>query len=143
MTKILACFKMVSLQEDLTEGDWRLQPGPREDCARRALGPEDESALELALRIGEAWGSNPRAITVGESPADRLASTLLALGFEEVVKLSPDPSADLRFRPEAVASLIAGHLGESPADIILTGRRSSDGQNGLTPSSSRKPWAGL
>lgn len=133
MTKILACFKMVSLLEDLTEDDWRREPGPREDYARPALSPEDESALELALRLGEALGAPPSALTIGGDRSDRQAASLLALGFKSVTRLEPWPPEDLRFRPEAVSSLIKWHLAKNPTDIILAGRRSSDGQNGLAP----------
>jgi electron transfer flavoprotein alpha/beta subunit len=131
--RILACFKMVSRAEDLTEEDWSLSPGPMEDYARPALSPEDESALELALRLGEALGAAPRALTIGGEKADRQALALLALGFSEVIRIEPLPEIDLRFRPEAIAFLISDYLFENPADLVIAGRRSADGQNALTP----------
>jgi electron transfer flavoprotein alpha/beta subunit len=124
---------MVSRAEDLTEEDWSLSPGPMEDYARPALSPEDESALELSLRLGEALGAAPKALTIGGEKADRQALALLALGFSEVVRIEPLPEVDLRFRPEAIAFLISDYLSRSPADLVIAGRRSADGQNALTP----------
>ncbi|MDR0620691.1 MAG: hypothetical protein LBJ61_02260 [Deltaproteobacteria bacterium] len=132
--RILAAFKMVANLEDLTEGDWKIGPNlrPEEAYARPIVNPDDESALELALRLREALGTDKvylSAITLGDSPgARRVGQTLKALGFDRVtIAVAPK---DSRFCPDLIAGRLAP-LAEG-FDLIVTGCRSADGQNGLT-----------
>ncbi|MDR1545338.1 MAG: hypothetical protein LBU12_01190 [Deltaproteobacteria bacterium] len=134
--RILALFKVVAELEALTEEDWRVDAElrPQERYVRTTLNPEDESALELALRLREALPPGEAvltALTIGDERADRTAATLMALKFDRVVRLAPP--ADLRFRPELTAALAAAEILARPQDLILTGCRSADGGNALTP----------
>jgi electron transfer flavoprotein alpha/beta subunit len=133
--RILVCFKTVSEFELMTEDDWKVDECLRPDVryVKKVLNPEDESALELALRLRDHLSVlsdvNLTALTVGE--ADRFGATLLALGFDSVVTI--EASFDTRFDPQTVAKIIAQYSNNNRPDLILTGSRSADGYNNLTP----------
>ncbi|MDR1111415.1 MAG: hypothetical protein LBP92_12190 [Deltaproteobacteria bacterium] len=131
--RMLVLFKVVPDLGDLAEADWAIGPDlrPEEGYARVVINPEDESALELALRLRDALGpgaASLAAATVGPGRALRVCQTLKALGFDEVRRV--EPLFDERFRPELVGRLLVPD-GEG-LDLVLAGGRSADGQNGLT-----------
>jgi electron transfer flavoprotein alpha/beta subunit len=170
---VLVTFKMVPNLEDLTENDWEIggdlsgdHLSPEVTYARPILNPDDESALELALRLRDALGKDKTylaAASVGHSSsAMRVSQTLMALGFGKVSLIEPtdrpnsaptdkptyksnsaptdkpnnapakNTTFDTRFRPDAIAKLLAT-FAKNDFQIIITGSRSADGQNGLTP----------
>lgn len=151
--RVVVLFKIVPELNDLAEEDWSADASsgrlsPVERYARTVFNPEDESALELALRLRDAWragassGGAPsgpaevslRAVTLSESLARRRLETLGALGFDEVVSLSPPgPETDPRFSPETTSRLLAAEIPLEGPTLVLTGCRSADGCNGLTP----------
>lgn len=132
---ILVLFKMVPNLEDLTEADWAVGENlrPVDTYARPIINPEDESALELALRLRDAFKnrvSSLTAATFDDSPgARRMAKTLKALGYSRVLLTPVD--FDTRFCPDWIARAALEKTGRNYS-LILTGSRSADGQNGLT-----------
>ncbi|MDR3135218.1 MAG: hypothetical protein LBU69_03900, partial [Deltaproteobacteria bacterium] len=133
--RILALFKMVPKLEDLTDSDWEVGPSLRPDdsYAREVANPDDESALEISLRIRDSLGARRcflAAMTMGDSPAARrFGKTLKALGFDRV-SLNP-VDFEARFCPDLMAGAIAANISDS-FQLVRTGARSADGQNGLT-----------
>jgi electron transfer flavoprotein alpha/beta subunit len=133
--RILVLFKMVPNLEDLTESDWETGEAlrPLENYARPVINPEDESALELSLRLRDEVGADGvflAAATADDGQgAQRMGKTLKALGFNRVSLTKAD--FDRRFCPERIVETLAPEIMDN-FDIILTGSRSADGQNGLT-----------
>ncbi|MDR1921956.1 MAG: hypothetical protein LBS31_09505, partial [Candidatus Adiutrix sp.] len=95
--RILVAFKAVADLESLAEEDWTA-PGLQIDerYVKTVINQQDESALELALRLGDRLGpdrSGLWALTIGDGRADPLAAYLLALRFGRVFRLPAE--ADL------------------------------------------------
>ena len=89
------------------------------------LSPDDESALEAALRIKELHRSRITAISVGTKLAKAVLRKALAAGADELVLLEDDAFHDLDGYATAVILAAAiRKLGEY--ELILTGRMASD-----------------
>ncbi|MDR2386615.1 MAG: hypothetical protein LBE80_03395 [Deltaproteobacteria bacterium] len=126
---------MVPKLEDLLDEDWQVGEGlgPELSYAKMIINPDDQSALELALRLREARSPEETylaALSLGHSDqARRVAQSLLALGFNQVGLISRDGQEP--FAPD-VAALRLWPWAQRDFQLILTGARSADGQNGLT-----------
>jgi electron transfer flavoprotein alpha/beta subunit len=126
---------MVPELENMTENDWITDEGlrPEDRYVRTVINPEDESALELSLRLKDALGPDRSflaAATVDNNTgAQRMGQTLKALGFDRVSRILAD--FDLRFCPDLIVKSLKDEI-ISDYNLILTGSRSADGQNGLT-----------
>lgn len=137
--RILVAFKVTPDYEALRPADWAAagKGGPETRYVRRILNCFDESALELALRLGEdltARGAAPelRALTVGGREADAQLKTLIALGYERATRVHVED--DLDFAPSAVAAIIARHAGRAgPGDVLFLGSRTGPGDGGTVP----------
>ncbi|MDR2300677.1 MAG: hypothetical protein LBF38_01340 [Deltaproteobacteria bacterium] len=138
--RVLVAFKIVPNLEDLTESDWEIGPNltPELTYARPMVNPDDESALELALRLRDARGKNENgafetylsAVTLGDTPAARrISQTLMALGFSKVGLVGVNDNGP--FAPDLAARYLSPWAG-GDFHLILTGQSSADGQNGLT-----------
>ena len=132
---ILVCVKTVPDLDMLSQEDWQPDGLSVETrFARLEWNCFDESALELALRCSDSLEGRCTltALTIGKSGSTALLKTLLALGFDRVVRIDPGET-DLRFNPMAVAGEIAGFIRANPQDLILLGSSASVGDNGQTP----------
>jgi len=136
---ILVCFKAAPDLEMLIEEDWVIDENLRIDTGfiKPGLNCFDESALEIALRLRDVSASfevplELNALTVDDAGVTPILKTLNALRFNRVVRI--DNSADIRFSPAAVASLLSQYvLKHAPQDLVLLGRESSIGENVKTP----------
>ncbi len=127
--RILVAVKAVADFGMLAEKDWTPGEAWRVDVsfAKSVLNCFDESAAELALTLCEAQLT---ALTVGGSQADFYLKQLLALGYQDVVRIAAPEWVDLRFNPQAIARLIAGyHRHVTPQDVLLLGEQSPEGHN--------------
>jgi electron transfer flavoprotein beta subunit len=125
--RIAVGFKVTPDYEALRPGDWAAAEtagldgtsgsGPDVRFIRRVLGPFDEAALELALRVRDARAergleTNLAAFTVGGRETEPFLATLQALSFKCARVETPEAAAPAD-RP---ASLAGGPGGtESPA----------------------------
>ena len=135
---ILVCFKTVAEVEMLTDEDWVIDKKLQIDTSflKPTLNSYDESALEIALTLSDASESAQvpvalTALTIAGNRATNILKTLNALPFTRVVRI--DSHADLRFRPMAVASVLAQYVrNHAPQDVLLLGRQTIIGENAKT-----------
>lgn len=94
--------------------------------------PYDEYALEEAVRLKERFSGEAWALSMGKPSAADLMRFALSIGADEV-RLVSDPAiagSDLL----ATADILAAALRKcAPFDLILGGKQSSDGENGVIP----------
>ena len=146
--------------EALPAADWLAAPtsGVPTRYVRRVLNCFDESALELALRLRDAAAKlgltvDLGALCVGGREAEPCLKTLVALGYEQAVRVAtrgrasdpdaprrrPGPGRDradpgLDFAPDIVAAIIAGYARRAaPGDLLVLGCRSGPGDSGTVP----------
>jgi electron transfer flavoprotein beta subunit len=137
--KLLVCFKVTPDFEALRESEWVAGAAGGVDTryVRRVLNVFDESALEIALRLSEAFAAlgltaGLGALSVAGIEADPHLKTLLALGYGRAARI--EPAAPLDFAPAAVASLIAAYQRRvSRSDLLLLGCQSGPGDSGAVP----------
>ena len=114
--------------------------GHTTDRSESILSELDEYALEAALQLseargGEAAGNKVIALSMGPAGAVNAVKKSLQIGASEGVHLSDDALAgsDAAATSLALAAAIR-HLGaDAPADLILTGMASTDGETSLVP----------
>lgn len=120
----------------LAKSDWqpdeRLQIDTR--FARRLLSGYDESAAEMVLMLRDERELNLSVLTVADAMAEPALKQLMALEYQQAVRIEPPAEWDLRFNPATVAALIAAyqqHMGSQ--QVIVMGAQSLEGQNSQTP----------
>jgi electron transfer flavoprotein beta subunit len=142
--RIAVGFKVTPDYEALRPADWsRLAAGtgaPGGEASalkyvRRVLGPFDEAALELALRLRDARSERGlqtglAAFSIAGREAGPFLTTLRALGFETA---RVDAGADLGFAPAASAALVAACVRRLGGDVLLLGAQSGPGDSGMVP----------
>lgn len=136
---ILVCFKAVPDLESLSGSDWQADDRFRIETryVKTILNPQDESALELALKFRDRAGafgleSRLEALSLAPPSTEPIFRTLAALKFDRLMRL--DSERDLRFKPEAVAGHLCSFIRRNePYDLIIMGGRSADGDNAAVP----------
>lgn len=99
-----------------------------------ALSPADETALEHALVLGEAWGARVLALSAGGPEVEVPLRDALALGAEaRRVDLPAAYLDDLVLDERALAKALVGALGGERPDLVLCGDRSADRGTGALP----------
>jgi electron transfer flavoprotein beta subunit len=93
--------------------------------------PYDEFAVEEALRLKEKHGANVTLVALGPARADSALKDMLALGADEAVHVSDDAFDSLDAR--GVAAVLAAAVGRLPYDMIWTGWKGVDNDEGLVP----------
>lgn len=124
--KILICVKQVPDTMNVKlSGDYTLE---RESTAQ-VMNIADESALELGLEIREQHGGDVTVITMGPPRAETMLREALSRGAEHAVLLTDPAFAGADTLITAKCLCAAAHtLGGF--DLILCGRRASDGETG-------------
>lgn len=112
---IVACLKWVS------------HPGEPADERFAGMSAADQSALEFALRQGEATGQPVIAITVGPAGADRVLRDALACGATRAIRVE----APATMEGHDVAAALAHRAGD--ADWVWCGDYSLDRGAGSVP----------
>ncbi len=102
---------------------------------RRVLGPFDEAALELALRLrdaraGRGLRTQLAAFSIAGREADPFLVTLQALGYDRACRVD---AAGLDFAQAATARLVAACAERSGSDVLLLGAQSGPGDSGVVP----------
>jgi electron transfer flavoprotein beta subunit len=93
------------------------------------IGPYEDYAISKAVDMKSSNSAHVTVLNVGRSEADPSLRRALALGADEAVRIDADPDDTFY-----VASQIANHVKETPYDLILMGRESSDFNGGIVHS---------
>jgi len=100
-----------------------------EESLRHMLNPADEYAIEEALRLKDrSPGSGVTAINMGPPQNESVLRRCLALGADQALLLW-----DEAFRGSdtlATARILAAAIRQVGADVVLCGKRASDGDTG-------------
>jgi len=100
-----------------------------EEGLRHILNPADEYALEEGLRLKDRFpDSDVTAISMGPPESESVLRRCLALGADQVLLLW-----DEAFRGSdtlATARILAAAIRQVGADVVLCGKRASDGDTG-------------
>ncbi|KEY60050.1 hypothetical protein [Serratia sp. DD3] len=101
---------------------------------RRLLSGYDECAAEMVLMLRDVMELNLSVLTIADATVDPVLKQLLALEYQQAVRITPPAEWDLRFNSMAVAALIAAYQQQiATQSVIVMGKQSIEGQNGQTP----------
>lgn len=93
--------------------------------------PYDEYAVEEALQIKEKLGGTVTLVTMGPERAASALKDMLALGADEAVHLMDPAFEDLG--PRGTAQVLAAAVRKLPHQMVWTGWKAVDGDQGLVP----------
>jgi electron transfer flavoprotein beta subunit len=93
--------------------------------------PYDEFAVEEALRLKEKHGATVTLVSLGPDRVDSALKDMLALGADEAVHVKDSSFEGLDARGTAV--VLAAAVGRLPHDMIWTGWKGVDNDEGLVP----------
>jgi electron transfer flavoprotein beta subunit len=93
--------------------------------------PYDEFAVEEALQLKEKHGGSVTLVALGPDRVDAALKDMLALGADEAVHLND--SAFDALGPRGVAKVLAAAVRKLPFDMIWTGWKGVDYEDGLVP----------
>lgn len=127
--KIAVCLKQVISPDAPLPLDER-SGWIREAELPRQTNEPDLYALELALMFKDRQRAEVTAITVGPESAANTLRDALAKGADRAIHVLDADS--FRREPLHIAQAIAGTLGASGYDLILTGLQSTDSGHGQT-----------
>ncbi len=116
-----------------TTGQERLGPDYRLDRASSpaVVNPNDEYALEAALRLVEAHGGDVTLVTMGPPNAPQTMRKALAMGAHRGVLVTDERLAGSDTL--TTARVLAAALQGLDFDLVLGGPDSSDGGTGVVP----------
>ena len=89
------------------------------------INPYDEFGLTKAIFLKEKNGGNITVITVGDQSVEPVMRKALAIGADKAVRINTCPNDSY-----STAFEISKYLNQNPADIIITGKESSDYNGG-------------
>lgn len=124
--KILVCLKQVP---DTTEVKMSDAFTLERDFVAQVMNPADESALELGMKLRDTLGGTVTVLTMGPNRAESMLRESLARGADEAVHMT-DPAfagADTLVTASCLKACVQALGGY---DLILCGRRASDGETG-------------
>lgn len=125
---IIVCLKQVPD----TESQIKVAPDSKgivKDDLKWVMNPYDEFGVEEALRIKEKFGGEVSVVGLGPKRVTESIRTALAMGADKGVLIS-DPAlegGDALATAKALAAAVKG----LPYDIIFTGQRGIDDDNGI------------
>lgn len=124
---VAACVKWVDLRPDVDPVHGNVAPSARGG----GFSPADRCALEVALRLGEAWGTGVVLVCAGPPEAEGPLADLAASGAQRVVRI--DQSGGLP--SERTAEVVAPVLGPADLDVraVVCGDLSYDRGSGAVP----------
>jgi len=125
---IIVCLKQVPD----TETQIKIAPDAKtivEDDVKWVMNPYDEFGVEEALRLKEKFGGEVTVVGVGPKRVTESIRTALAMGADKgvlIIDTALDGSDSL-----ATAKALAAVVKDLPYDLIFTGQRGVDEDNGL------------
>lgn len=124
--KILVCLKQVPDTSDGTlNADFTLQ----RDRMAQITNPADESALELGLMLRDQLGGRVTVVTMGPERTASMLRDALTRGADDALLLN-DPAFAGADTLATARTLVAAVPLLGSFDLILCGRRASDGETG-------------
>lgn len=129
---IIVCLKQVPD----TETQIKIAPDSKtivQDDIKWIMNPYDEYGVEEALRLKEKFGGEVTVVGLGPKRVTESIRTALAMGADKGVLISDtalDGSDAL-----ATAKALAAAIKDMPYDLIFTGQRGVDDDNGLVGAS--------
>lgn len=124
----------------LRHTDPRPEVEPLTGAVRRAghgagPAPGELAALELALRVAQAWGGSALAVVAGPPGAEATLRDALAVGADVLRVDWPDPEylAELAADEQQLAVALAGAIADRHPELVLCGDRSADRGTGALP----------
>jgi electron transfer flavoprotein beta subunit len=127
---IAACVKWVDRRPEIDP----VTGAVHTDARTSGLSAADESALEWALRAGEAWGAPVHVVSAGPAGADGILRDALARGAATAtrVELGDAPSETVAL---ALADALAAEAGgrHGPLALVCCGDHSLDRGSGAVP----------
>ncbi|WP_127959271.1 electron transfer flavoprotein subunit beta/FixA family protein [Serratia microhaemolytica] len=132
--KLLLALKISPDLAMLSAADWQPDHQQQIDTrhVRRLLTGYDESAAELVLMLRDQMALDLTALTIADRTAEPALKQLLALEYQQAVRIEPPPEWDLRLNPATIAALIAAYQQRDAQSVIVLGAQSLEGQNGQT-----------
>lgn len=135
--RILVCFKISPVLENITQDEWQSVVENNLDLSfvKWEYGCFDEAALEQALRLKDACiaAGNPcevHAVTIDANERQNALTSLFAVGYDRIFRLAPP--ADF-LSPEDTAQLLADFIrSQNGYDVILLGQQAVGMDNGQT-----------
>lgn len=124
--RLLVCLKQVP---DTTEVKLSSAYTLQRDFVAQVMNPADESALEKALALRDELGGSVTVLTMGPQRAQSMLREAVSRGANEAIHLTDSAfaGADTLVTAKclrAAADLLGGF------DLILCGRRATDGETG-------------
>lgn len=120
---IIVCIKQVP---DTTEIKINPVTGTLiRDGVPSIMNPDDKGALEMALRLKDAYGAHVTVLTMGPPQADVMLREAFAMGADRAILLS-----DRKFAGAdtlATSYALSGAIRTLPYDLIIAGRQAIDG----------------
>lgn len=130
---IAACVKWVDLRPEVD----RLHGTVSTVGHDGGFSGADRSAVEVALRLAEAWDARSVVVCAGAPAAEAGLRDLLASGVDHAVRIDVGGAADDTeigaHTGEATAELLAEVLSERAADVVVCGDVSVDLGSGTVP----------
>lgn len=121
---VIVCIKRVP---EVAEVDLQIDPtgkGVKKEDLVFSVNDWDNYAVEEAVRIKEKFGGKVTAITVGPEESEDVLRRALALGADEVMRVT-DPTTE-GSDGYAIAKILAAVIKDIPYDLILTGVQADD-----------------
>lgn len=136
--RILVCFTIAPVLEELTPNEWKAVAQNDLDLSfvKRTYGFFDEAALEQGLRLKDSLSRMNQkvilqAITIDAQPNENALSSLFAVGYDEVFRCAIDPGSWRE--PESNAQLLAEFVNRQKGyDVILMGQQAVGLDSGQT-----------
>jgi electron transfer flavoprotein beta subunit len=129
---VAACVKWVDLRPEVDRVHGTVTPSGHGG----GFSAADRSAVEVALRLGEAWDARTVVVCAGPPAADAGLRDLLAAGADRAVRvdLPGADAADVGAQTgEGAAALLAPVLSELGASVVVCGDVSADLGSGTVP----------
>ncbi len=124
--KAIVCVKQVPD----TSGKVAVNPDGTLNRASMAaiINPDDQSAIEAALRLKDASGCKVIVITMGPPPAEGMLRELMAMGADEGVLVSArEFGGSDTYATSQILSAAIKKIGLEKDDIVFCGRQAIDG----------------
>jgi len=97
------------------------------------VSPYDEYAVEEALRLRESHGGSVTLVSLGPARADEALKSMLALGADEAVRVWDDAFDGRALGARATAAVLAAAVKRLPHELVLTGWKAVDHDQGVVP----------
>jgi electron transfer flavoprotein beta subunit len=121
--RLAACVKVVDLRPEID----RLSGVVSTSDRTAGISAADSAAVEVGLRLAEAWGVSLSVVCAGGPAADSILRELLAAGASRAIRVD--------FAPDAQSGAVAAALSAAldGVDLVVCGEYSADRGSGSVP----------